>query len=109
MGGELRLPPRPFNQIEQGRKLTAFRIRVRPSAVRETALKRFAFLCLLAGAVGIAFAHLPASFSSVSLLTQSVVVALLAWLVLHEPLHPLQALGGMVVLTGIAVASRASR
>jgi len=61
------------------------------------------------GLIAYAFALLPASFSSVSLLTQPVVAALLAWLVLHEPLHPLQALGGMVVLTGIAVASRASR
>jgi len=49
---------------------------------------------------------LPASFSSVSLLLQPVVAAAVAWLVLNEPLSFLQALGGLVVLAGIALASQ---
>jgi drug/metabolite transporter (DMT)-like permease len=61
------------------------------------------------GLIAYAFAHLPASFSSVSLLTQPALAALLAWLILDERLRPLQALGGLVILAGIAVASRARR
>lgn len=51
------------------------------------------------------FGHLPASFSSVSLLWQPVVAAAVAWVVLGERLHWLQGLGAVVVLAGIAVAS----
>jgi drug/metabolite transporter (DMT)-like permease len=61
------------------------------------------------GLIAYAFAHLPASFSSVSLLIQPVVAALLAALILNEPLHPLQVAGGIVVLAGIAVAGRGMR
>ena len=61
------------------------------------------------GLIAYAFAHLPASFSSVSLLVQPVVAALLAARILNEPLHPLQVAGGLVVLAGIAVAGRALR
>ncbi len=61
------------------------------------------------GLIAYALAHLPASFSSVSLLVQPVVAALLAALILAEPLSALQAVGGIVVLAGIAVASRALR
>lgn len=49
--------------------------------------------------------HLPASYSSVSLLWQPVVAALAAWAVLAEALRPIQALGGAVVLAGIALVS----
>lgn len=59
--------------------------------------------------IAFALAHLPASFSSVSLLVQPVAAAVLAWLLLAEPLGPLQALGGAVVLVGIALARRGSR
>ena len=58
------------------------------------------------------FGHLPASFSSVSLLWQPVVAAVVAWIVLGEHLSWLQGIGAVVVLAGIAVASgvlRASR
>lgn len=48
-------------------------------------------------------AHLPASFSSVSLLVQPVAAAALAWLLLSEPFGALQAVGGAVVLTGILI------
>jgi drug/metabolite transporter (DMT)-like permease len=58
------------------------------------------------GLIAYAFRHLPASFSALSLLIQPVVAAALAWLILSEPLTPLQAMGGLVVLAGIAVASR---
>lgn len=53
-----------------------------------------------------ALAHLPAAFSSVSLLLQPVVAALLAWVLLAEPLGPLQALGGVVILFGILLARK---
>jgi drug/metabolite transporter (DMT)-like permease len=51
------------------------------------------------------FGHLPASFSSVSLLWQPVVAAGVAWVVLGEALQWLQGFGAVVVLVGIAVAS----
>ena len=59
------------------------------------------------GLIAFAFRHLPVSFSSVSLLTQPVVAALLAWGLLGESLSPLQAMGGFVVLLGIGLASSA--
>jgi drug/metabolite transporter (DMT)-like permease len=61
------------------------------------------------GLIAYAFAHLPASFSSLSLLIQPVIAAVLAWLFLNEPLRALQIGGGCVVLCGIALASRSSR
>jgi len=51
------------------------------------------------------FGHLPASFSSVSLLWQPVVAAGVAWIILDEPLRWSQGLGGAIVLLGIALAS----
>ena len=48
-------------------------------------------------------AHLPAAFSSVSLLVQPVAAALLAWLLLAEPFGAVQALGGAIVLAGIVI------
>jgi len=59
--------------------------------------------------IAYAFAHLPASFSSLSLLLQPAVAALLAWMILGEGLGLLQALGGVVILCGIAAASRQQR
>ena len=53
------------------------------------------------------FGHLPASFSSVTLLWQPVVAAAAAWMLLGEGLGWMQALGAVVVLAGIAVASGA--
>jgi drug/metabolite transporter (DMT)-like permease len=55
--------------------------------------------------IAYALGHLPAAFSSVSLLWQPVVAALLAWALLREPLTWLQGLGGLVTLAGIGVAS----
>jgi drug/metabolite transporter (DMT)-like permease len=59
------------------------------------------------GLIAFAFRHLAASFSSVSLLAQPVVAALLAWALLGESLSVLQAVGGFVVLLGIGLASAA--
>lgn len=54
--------------------------------------------------IAYALAHLPASFSSVSLLFQPVVAALAAWWIFSEALGPLQGLGALVVLLGVALA-----
>jgi drug/metabolite transporter (DMT)-like permease len=58
--------------------------------------------------IAYALAHLPAAFSSVSLLLQPVAAALFAWLILSEALGLLQGFGGAVVLAGIAIAKRGS-
>jgi drug/metabolite transporter (DMT)-like permease len=60
------------------------------------------------GLIAYALAHLPAGFSSVALLLQPVVAAILAWVVLGEPLSLAQSMGGCVVLAGIAVATRSA-
>ena len=60
------------------------------------------------GLIAYALAHLPAAFSSVSLLFQPVMAALFAWVLLSEALVPLQVLGGGIVLVGIALARRGS-
>lgn len=60
------------------------------------------------GLIAYALAHLPAAFSSVSLLFQPVMAAIFAWLLLAEPLAPLQIAGGVVVLVGIYLARRGS-
>jgi drug/metabolite transporter (DMT)-like permease len=60
------------------------------------------------GLIAFALAHLPAAFSSVSLLFQPVMAAAFAWLLLAEPLAPLQVAGGLVVLLGIYLARRGS-
>lgn len=59
--------------------------------------------------VAYALAVLPASFSAVGLLIQPVYAALGAWATLGEALGPVQAIGGAIVLAGIAVARRGSR
>lgn len=60
------------------------------------------------GLIAYALAHLPAAFSSVSLLFQPVMAALFAWVLLAEPLVPLQMVGGLTVLLGIYLARRGS-
>ncbi len=60
------------------------------------------------GLIAYALAHLPAAFSSVSLLFQPVMAAVFAWILLGEPLVALQVAGGIVVLTGIYLARRGS-
>jgi len=60
------------------------------------------------GLIAWAMAHLPASFSSVSLLVQPVAAAIFAWVLLAEPFGALQALGGAVVLAGIVICRQAT-
>jgi drug/metabolite transporter (DMT)-like permease len=71
-------------------------------------LVALALICHLGGQTLIAysFGHLPASFSSLSLLLQPVVASFLAWLLLSERLGWRQLAGGLLVLAGIALASR---
>jgi drug/metabolite transporter (DMT)-like permease len=57
--------------------------------------------------IAFALGHLPASFSSVSLLLQPVIAALLAVPLLREPLSGLQIIGGLITLAGVLLASRA--
>jgi drug/metabolite transporter (DMT)-like permease len=54
------------------------------------------------------FAHLPASFSSVTLLMQPVFAALYAWTLLGEAMGLNQIAGGAIVLLGIYLAKRGS-
>jgi drug/metabolite transporter (DMT)-like permease len=60
------------------------------------------------GLIAYALAHLPATFSSVGLLLQPVIAAFFAWVLLAEPVVPLQIAGGVVVLIGIYLARRGS-
>ncbi len=60
------------------------------------------------GLIAYSFAHLPAAFSSVSLLFQPVMAAVFAWLLLAEPLSATQMAAGLVVLVGIYLARRGS-
>jgi drug/metabolite transporter (DMT)-like permease len=60
------------------------------------------------GLIAYAFAHLPASLSSVSLLIQPVVAAFAAWVLFAEPVGPAQFIGGAIVLAGIWLAKKGS-
>lgn len=61
------------------------------------------------GLIAFALAHLPATFSSVTLLLQPVMAAIFAWLILTETLGSRQILGGLIVLVGIFLARRGSQ
>ncbi len=54
-------------------------------------------------------AHLPASFSSVTLLVQPVAAAALAWQIFGQTLDGARIAGGVVVLVGILIARRSMR
>lgn len=75
------------------------------------ALVGLALVSQVAGQSFIAYgvAHLPASFSSVTLLVQPVAASCLAWVLLGERLGPAQIAGGVVVLAGIFLVRRAMR
>lgn len=60
------------------------------------------------GLIADALAHLPAAFSSASLLFQPVMAAVFAWALLGEALAPAQIAGGIVVLLGIYLSRRGS-
>ena len=53
------------------------------------------------GLIAWALAHLPASFSSVTLLVQPIAAAVFAWQILGEGFGPQQVLGGVIVMAGI--------
>lgn len=59
--------------------------------------------------IAYALAHLPAAFSSVSLLLQPAIAAVLAWILLGEALGPIQAVGAALILAGIYLARRGTR
>ncbi|MCO4317685.1 DMT family transporter [Phyllobacterium sp. 21LDTY02-6] len=58
------------------------------------------------GMITFALAFLPPAFSSLTLLLQPVVAAILAWVLLSEPIGLVQAIGGVIVICGILVARR---
>jgi drug/metabolite transporter (DMT)-like permease len=60
------------------------------------------------GLITYALAHLTPAFSSIGLLLQPVIAALLAWWFLHEPLHGWQMAGGTMVLGAIWLARYAA-
>ena len=59
--------------------------------------------------IAYAMAHLPATLSSVALLLQPVIAALLAAVLLGEALQPLQIAGGIMMLAGIGIAHHGQR
>ncbi|KRB87863.1 DMT family transporter [Noviherbaspirillum sp. Root189] len=58
--------------------------------------------------IAYAFAHLPASLSSVSLLIQPLTAAVAAWLIFQEAIGPLQMAGGALLLWGIYLSKKGS-
>lgn len=81
-----------------------------PSLSGWAALLALAVLCQAGaqGAITFALAHLPASLSAVTLLIQPLTAAVMAWLILGEPIGPFQVVGGAILLIGIFVARRGS-
>ncbi len=61
------------------------------------------------GLITYALAHLPASYSALVLILQPVTAALLAWWLFAESLGGMRIVGALIVLAGIAIASRRSR
>jgi drug/metabolite transporter (DMT)-like permease len=59
--------------------------------------------------IAYAMAHLPATLSSVGLLLQPVIAALLAAALLGEAMHALQIAGGVMTLAGIGISHQAQR
>jgi len=55
------------------------------------------------GLIAWALAHLPASFSSVTLLVQPIAATVFAWIILGEGFGPQQVLGGVIVMAGILI------
>lgn len=60
------------------------------------------------GSIAWSLGRLPAATTSVVVLIQPVVAALLGWLLFAEALGPMQAVGAAVALTGIVLAQRAA-
>ncbi len=60
------------------------------------------------GLIAFSLAWLPATFSSLTLLIQPVVAAVLAWIILGERLSGSQLVGGSIVIAGILLAKRST-
>lgn len=58
--------------------------------------------------IAYAFAHLPASLSSVSLLIQPLTATIAAWILFAEVIGPIQMTGGILLLYGIYLSKRGS-
>ncbi|RJG04887.1 DMT family transporter [Noviherbaspirillum cavernae] len=58
--------------------------------------------------IAYAFAHLPASLSSVSLLIQPLTATIAAWIIFNEAVGPVQMAGGALLLWGIYLSKRGS-
>ena len=69
-----------------------------------------ALLTQVGGVLGVVWLlrHLPPTYASVAFLAQPVAAAAIAWALLGEPIGAFQALGGAIVLCGIALAARAA-
>jgi len=61
------------------------------------------------GLIAYALAHLPAAFSSVTMLLEVVSAALLGWVFLAEPLGLWQWIGAAIIVSGIFVTNRGGR
>lgn len=60
------------------------------------------------GAIAWALGRLPAATASVVVFVQPVVAAILGWIIFAEAIVPLQALGGLLALTGVVLAQWSS-
>ncbi len=56
------------------------------------------------GLLAFALGHLPAAFSSLVIFLEAVAAACFAWIILGEPIGPIQALGAVAIFAGISVA-----
>ncbi|MDO6962857.1 DMT family transporter [Rhizobium alvei] len=56
------------------------------------------------GLLSVALGRLPATFSSLVIFLEAVGAAILAWILLDEPISLLQAIGGVIILSGIWIA-----
>jgi drug/metabolite transporter (DMT)-like permease len=61
------------------------------------------------GAIAWALGRVPTALASVAVLVQPVVAAALGWILFGEAITPLQGLGALLALAGVAVAQSASR
>jgi drug/metabolite transporter (DMT)-like permease len=56
------------------------------------------------GLLAVALGRLPPTFSSLVIFLEAIVAAFFGWLLLHEPVTPMQMLGGAAILGGIWIA-----
>lgn len=92
--------------------LLAVALAIEPRILPETAsgaaaIVGLAFVSHAGGQGLLAFAlgHLPAAFSALVIFLEAIAAALFGWVFLGEPVSPAQAVGGVLILAGIYVAS----